>query len=58
MAEFRVVYSVSFECTINAPNPDELGDAISNINIPEGGANGSVYCEGSFSVTETVECDK
>jgi hypothetical protein len=47
----KVVYTVTFECTIEA-EAGNLDDAISNIDIPEGGANDSEYCQGSFSVID------
>jgi len=48
----RVVYSVTFECDVLVEDGEDEQDAISNIDIPEGGRNGSVYCEDSFEILE------
>lgn len=54
MKNYRVVYSVKFECDVVLPDGCEdeasFNDALTDIDIPEGGRNGSVYCEGSFEV--------
>ena len=52
MRKFRVVYSVKFECDVVIEDGEDEQDALSNIDIPEGGKNGSVYCEDSFEVVE------
>ncbi len=39
-----VNYTVKYRCEIDPNDPD----AIDNIDIPEGGANNSKYCEDSF----------
>jgi len=49
--KYRVVYTVTLECNVEI-GADE--DAISNIDIPEGGSNGSVYCEGTFKIKDYV----
>jgi len=46
----RVVYQVTFECEVEWEDGEDEQDAVSNIDIPEGGANGSVYCGDSFTV--------
>jgi len=48
----RVVYQVTFECDVAWEEGEDEQDAISGIDIPEGGSNGSVYCEGSFRIVE------
>jgi hypothetical protein len=48
----RVLYTVQFECDVVLEEGDDYQDAISNIDIPEGGRNGSVYCENSFDIIE------
>lgn len=48
----RVVYTVTFECDIYAGEDEDEQDAVSNIDIPEGGQNNSVYCENTFDVIE------
>jgi len=57
--KFRVVYTVKFECDVVLPeggvDEGSFQDAISDIDIPEGGRNGSVYCEDSFEVIDTHE---
>lgn len=61
MRKFRVVYWVMFECDVDIPDgcEDEASfqDAISDIDIPEGGRNGSVYCEDSFEIVDTHEVE-
>lgn len=52
----RIVYSVRFECEIDL-EIYTLDDALSDIDIPEGGGNNSVYCEGSFEVVTEFEED-
>ena len=49
--KYRVVYRVTFECDVVLEPGDDWHDALSNIDIPEGGRNNSVYCEDSFEVT-------
>lgn len=48
----RVVYTVTYECDIYISDDEPEQDAISNIDIPEGGVNNSVYCENTFDVIE------
>ena len=48
----RVVYQVTFECDVAWEEGEDEQDAISGIDIPEGGSNGSVYCENSFKIIE------
>jgi hypothetical protein len=59
MKKFRVVYTATFECDVMLPEGCEdegsFQDAISDIDIPEGGKNGSVYCEDSFGIIDTHE---
>lgn len=50
---YRMVYTVQFECDVVVEEGDDFQDAISNIDIPEGGSNDSVYCEGTFEIHET-----
>ena len=50
--KYRVVYTVTFECDVTVGTDDDYQDAISNIDIPEGGSNGSIYCENSFKLGE------
>ncbi len=55
MKKYRVVYLAAFECEVELPDgwdQDTLDDAVCDIDIPEGGKNGSVYCEGSFQTVE------
>lgn len=57
--KFKVVYQVTYECEVTLPEGcDDEGsfqDAISDIDIPEGGSNRSEYCEGSFEILDTHE---
>jgi hypothetical protein len=48
--KYRVVYTVTLECDMEVKEGDDFQDAISNIDIPEGGSNNSVYCENTFRV--------
>lgn len=49
----RVVFTATFECEIEFdPETEDEQDAISNIDIPEGGINTSIYCENSFDIIE------
>ena len=48
----RVIYTVTFECDIYIGDDEDEQDAISNIDIPEGGINDSVYCENTFDIIE------
>ena len=48
--KYRVVYTVKFECDVVLEPDDHWEDKLSDIDIPEGGSNGSVYCEDSFSI--------
>jgi hypothetical protein len=50
--KYRVVYLATFECDVVVEDDDDFQDAISNIDIPEGGRNGSVYCEDTFDIIE------
>ena len=52
MGKIRVVYTVTYECDVVWGGGESREDAIRDIDIPEGGANASVYCEGSFDVVE------
>lgn len=56
--KFRVVYTVTFECDVvlddDCTDEGSFQDAISDIDIPEGGRNGSVYCENSFDIIEAI----
>lgn len=56
MKKYRVVYTATFECDVVLPDGCEdeasLADATSDIDIPEGGKNGSVYCENTFDIIE------
>lgn len=52
--KYRVVYTVTLECNVVIEEGDDFQDAISNIDIPEGGSNGSVYCEGTFKIKDYV----
>ena len=48
--KYRVVYTVKFECDVVLDGDDHWEDKISDIDIPEGGQNGSVYCEDTFRI--------
>lgn len=52
---YHVSYTVQYLCTVEAEDDDALQDAVSNIDIPEGGANGSAYLAGSFEAHEIHE---
>lgn len=55
--KYRVVYQVTFECDVELKAGHDWGDTLSNIDIPEGGSNGSVYCENTFEITDHVHKD-
>lgn len=46
--KIRQVFQVRYEVILEVDSLDELGDAVSNIDIPEGGANDAVYMDNSF----------
>lgn len=48
--KYRVVYQVKFECDVVLDADDHWQDKLSDIDIPEGGQNRSVYCEDSFEI--------
>lgn len=52
--KYRVVYTVTMECDVVVKEGEDFQDAISNIDVPEGGQNNSVYCEGSFEIAEAL----
>ena len=56
--KYRVVYTVTFECDVTVGPDDDWQDAISGIDIPDGGSNGSVYCEGTFKIKDYVHEDE
>ena len=49
--EITVKYKVEFSATFELDKDDCVDDAISNIDIPEGGKHKSQYQEDSFEVT-------
>ena len=55
--KYRVVYQVKFECDVVLDADDHWEDKLSDIDIPEGGQNGSVYCEDSFKIVDYQEPD-
>lgn len=46
--KIRQVFQVRYEVILEINSLDELDDAVSNIDIPEGGANDAVYMDNSF----------
>lgn len=46
--KIRQVFQVRYEVILEVDSLDELDDAVSNIDIPEGGANDAVYMDNSF----------
>jgi hypothetical protein len=58
MKKAKVVYTVTFECTIEVPDDRPISDVLSEIDIPEGGWNGSEYCEKSIVIGEIVYKDE
>ncbi len=52
MAKFTVQYQVTFECEIEVDDVANLDDIISDIDIPEGGKNNSVYVPESIEIFE------
>lgn len=55
MKRLRVVYTATFECDVEVEDGQNTDDALTAIDIPEGGENASVYCQGSFQVVEVVK---
>lgn len=60
---YRVTYSVTYTCDVEVDRlpsqrarDEELEDAISDIDIPEGGKNNSVYKANTFEVTD-ISCE-
>jgi len=56
--KYRVIYTVTLECDVEIGADDHWEDTISNIDIPEGGSNHSVYCEGTFKIKDYVHEDE
>jgi len=52
--KYRVIYTVTLECDVLLDPEEDWQDALSNIDIPEGGSNNSVYCEGTFKIKDYV----
>jgi hypothetical protein len=55
--KYRVVYRVTYECDVTLEAGDHWADSLSDIDIPEGGQNGSVYCEDTFEITDYAHED-
>jgi hypothetical protein len=51
-----VRYTVDFEATIEYdPETEDEQDAVSDIDVPEGGQNSSRYLENTFNILETED---
>lgn len=51
MKKYRVTYSATFQAVVDLEaDSDSIDDVVSDIDIPEGGQNNSVYEEDSFDV--------
>lgn len=46
--KIRQVFQVRYKVILEVDSLDELDDAVSNIDIPEGGANDAVYMDNTF----------
>lgn len=53
--KYKVRYQVNFIAEIEVTENDSLIDAISDIDIPEGGKNNSQYWPFSFEIVEVID---
>jgi hypothetical protein len=57
--QVRVRYTVAYECVLDISNtsPDEMGDILSDIDIPEGGKHNSSYVSQTFEVVKIEQVE-
>ena len=58
MTPMKEKSTVQFECDVILEDGDDFQDAVSNIDIPEGGDNNSIYCENTFEVHAVYDRDR
>lgn len=55
--KFKVVYSVVYTCDLDVSEGDSVEDAISNIDIPQGGQNNSEYRPNTVKILQISDAD-
>lgn len=48
---YYVTYCVTYACSMKVAPGEDFQDSISDIDIPEGGKNGSIYSPNTFQIT-------